>query len=103
MINKMQLAEIAERLINLADKAPDSLNRFVKISHEDFNALISAAQTIYKIESGQLVELVHAYRIDLDHDEMCSNCGSLEVPYGLQYCPNCGAKMDGERKDGAEK
>lgn len=35
---------------------------------------------------------------------MCSHCGKTtahkyKVIYG-KYCPNCGAKMDGERKNG---
>lgn len=37
---------------------------------------------------------------------MCSHCGKTtahkyKVMYG-KYCPNCGAKMDGERKDGGD-
>lgn len=35
----------------------------------------------------------------------CSNCGKeyyAQVINHFGYCPNCGAKMDGERKDGAD-
>ena len=31
---------------------------------------------------------------------VCSECGTGYVKYfDMNYCPNCGAKMDGERKD----
>ncbi len=35
----------------------------------------------------------------------CSNCGKEYYAQAINhfgYCPNCGAKMDGERKDGAD-
>ena len=52
------------------------------------------------------------YGIDEDYGYRCSACGVWASEYGvdgdifgepptpiLHYCPNCGAKMDGERKD----
>lgn len=36
----------------------------------------------------------------------CSNCGDFYktvLPNGYKYCHNCGAKMDGERKESDEK
>ena len=32
----------------------------------------------------------------------CSECGEI-VSVRNNYCPNCGAKMDGERKDGGNE
>lgn len=34
----------------------------------------------------------------------CSECKSIfnSSVWGTNYCPNCGAKMDGEQKEGAE-
>ena len=53
------------------------------------------------------VEVVHSkWAKDGDGDEYCENCSRYmpirEVtgdPSAHNYCPNCGAKMDGERKD----
>lgn len=32
----------------------------------------------------------------------CSVCGGISFNNEYIYCPNCGAKMDGERKDGGD-
>ena len=57
------------------------------------------------------VEVVHGrwkpyHEADIGYDEYgvrCSKCGleveDHEVKFIMHYCPNCGAKMDGERKD----
>ena len=49
------------------------------------------------------VEVVHAYwKGDEPGDWHCSHCGEYAADGGYEqtnYCPNCGAKMDGERKD----
>ena len=38
--------------------------------------------------------IVHEGRED-DYWEQCSVCGSKEANKDANYCPNCGAKMDG--------
>lgn len=37
-----------------------------------------------------------------NYEEQCTRCRNFSKEYGKPYCPNCGAKMDGERKDGAD-
>lgn len=59
-------------------------------------------------ETVDAVEVVHAYWIKHEYAEEengllvpnyeCSACHSWERDEGY-YCPNCGAKMGGERKD----
>jgi len=52
-------------------------------------------------------EWINAYP-DIEPNPMfmygiCSQCGfEQSISDKLNYCPNCGAKMDGERKDGAD-
>ena len=37
----------------------------------------------------------------VDQEYQCSICGTpTEEDYRTRYCPNCGAKMDGERREG---
>ena len=52
------------------------------------------------------VEVVHGRWIEFgSHDsvEKCSECGTVfhyPTVYKFNYCPNCGAKMDGGNEDG---
>lgn len=72
------------------------------ISSEEVEEAIKDAPTV------DAVEVVHGRWKPVDHDgswrvDMCSVCHrrmhyvDYDQPY--QYCPNCGAKMDGERKE----
>ncbi len=49
------------------------------------------------------VEVVHARWVDVREycgDYMCSNCKELSRTKTYNYCPDCGAKMDGGNEDG---
>ena len=62
-----------------------------------------------KIETGKLCEVRHGeweHEDEYDDEYLCSNCGKLAPlsigqihEYTTKYCPNCGAKMDGERSE----
>lgn len=50
-------------------------------------------------KSVDAVEVVHGRWIDAREycgDYMCSNCDALYGTNKFKYCPNCGAKMDGD-------
>ena len=34
-----------------------------------------------------------------EYEEQCSNCKKYSREYARPYCPNCGAKMDGGKKE----
>lgn len=96
MTNKMQPAEIAERLKIIRNE--------MFFNHaEDYIAFDSAAEIVRNH-----VDIVHAEWIKQkcqgDYG-LCSkcNCRIPWIPKNFKYCPRCGAKMDGERKDGVEK
>jgi reverse gyrase len=105
MTNKMRPVEVAERL--------DKQALYPTIWHDgDEEALELAAEIVRKVDKGELVEVVHAEWIHTSepnedcmggyHDVIqCSDCHE-DYDFEYDYCPNCGAKMDGERKDGEE-
>lgn len=48
-----------------------------------------------KDEMGETRRISVDERYEID-DPYCSECGKLNESVWLNYCPNCGAKMDGE-------
>ena len=61
--------------------------------------IICGLKTNYKQSTADVVEASHGYWIDgkCGHYKICSECNQIADFY-FDYCPNCGAKMDG--KDG---
>lgn len=56
------------------------------------------------IPAADVATVVHGRKIedgDIGCFCLCSLCGEC-LPYGANYCPNCGAKMDGGDGDAAE-
>lgn len=35
-----------------------------------------------------------------NYEEQCTHCRNFSTEYSKPYCPNCGAKMSGGKKDG---
>ena len=71
--------------------------------------LLTAQKQIRKIPAADVVEVRHGEWIEHiepdwleDYVEVfynCSECGSSHWSIAPPYCPNCGAKMDGIRKE----
>ena len=66
----------------------------------------SAIDIIEQAPTVDAVEVVHGRWVDTDYKPdiycKCSVCGRRVYAYddGYNYCPNCGAKMDGGNEDG---
>jgi hypothetical protein len=80
------------------------VHSYDKTVHDIFNAI---HRRIWKCATVDAVEVVHGEWEKQQGIYSCSICGKA-CPYDVQadvivywpcnYCPNCGAKMDGERR-----
>jgi hypothetical protein len=65
------------------------------------NAMLASTADVVEVRHGEWEEIKCGYEI-FDYYFKCSNCGNTTPPKAFpiapDYCPNCGAKMDGERK-----
>ena len=98
MANEQRLIDaddLQRKLLGLADLYNVDYLFFDVVNDEIDNAPIVDA-----------VEVVHGrwikYKLGWDDFALrfkCSACDHRIYERGYNYCPNCGAKMDGERKD----
>ena len=65
--------------------------------------IVAAKRSVKDAPTVDAVEVVHARWVKNGwNDYSCSACNCQLIGHGASgwnYCPNCGAKMDGERKD----
>jgi hypothetical protein len=95
------MAEYIER-----EAAQEVLKRFCEGMRQDIprypNAIRLASKDIDEIPAADVVEVVHGRWIKhLDFWRKCSECGASwheqwVLSKALNYCPNCGARMDGD-------
>lgn len=73
--------------------------------------LEKAAKRVSAIPAADVAPVVHGRWSDAGFGELpkhapygwaCSVCGGISFNNEYIYCPNCGAKMDDERKDGGD-
>ena len=76
-------------------------------TEEAIRMAISALETIDHITAAEVASVTHGWWILKIHDEdddggyplyHCSSCDHPRPHKRDNYCPNCGAKMDGERE-----
>lgn len=93
---KMDEVEELNRYIH-ADKMADELSKVLWCNQEDKK---QAVRMVKEFPTADVVEVRHGRWIDDETAYICSVCfhGS---PSGAKwnYCPNCGAKMDGEQNE----
>lgn len=103
MANEKRLID-SDALISVIDGLKSELPGW-----EDYNAGIDSA--VYKVENAptaDAVEVVHGRWVEIARDgtpftvDRCSACGKNYFGFpthAMNYCPNCGAKMDGDGYD----
>ena len=74
-----------------------------EVNREMYGRLSDIADYVKSIPAADSAKVVHGKWGELDYDfdrdeytRPCSNCGKRSVEYMKPYCPNCGARMDGE-------
>ena len=86
----------------------DAVDLVNKISNLDPKAKGGICVSLANLEKADVVPVVHAYWIPQKENYgfkevlmRCSVCGYLvsRLTGNANFCPNCGAKMDGERKE----
>lgn len=64
------------------------------------NMIYHARKLVEFQKTADVAEVVHGKWIDKGHDNIyeCSKCGDMWMGVGgYNYCPNCGARMDGAK------
>ena len=77
----------------------------IKAIKKDIMGGLNYESILNRLPSADVAEVKHAEDVGYEDSygwvSKCSLCGAEfhEPTHGANYCPNCGAKMDGERKE----
>ena len=97
MPNEMTPLEAAEKLEWIAKIA--ETDAYI-CTQDSVPFLKQTASLLRAIAAGKYKRVVHAHIVGRGWDLHCSNCGA-SADIGNDYCPDCGARMDG-KDDGHE-
>lgn len=78
---------------------PETTAGYGSVSWSDYKTGTSYDSVVLPIIEAEPVR--HGHWVETKYPLFtCSECGAIyqDTEYGYNYCPNCGAKMDGERK-----
>ena len=84
--------EIEYRTPMYTDEQNDYLEKGLRIARKD----------IKRFPAADVVEVVHSKWIKRNNERRCPVCGFFYLTNGMtvyNFCPMCGAKMDGDRND----
>lgn len=87
------------------DDALSEIERREALMVGDKRVSVDAMKSFIKNRpAADVAPVVHGRKIedgDIGCFWLCSLCGEC-LPYGANYCPNCGAKMDGGAENAAD-
>lgn len=105
-IRKAEAIEAVDFGITLASAINLETGEWSELFKRENDELREAIERIQKIESADVAPVVHGEWLPTNDDnkKRCNKCDTIVLiamyPTGnANYCPNCGAKMDGERKE----
>ena len=100
-IEREAVHELVQSLTKYAWASPDNTGHRVTVDADDVNFGVD------KIPAADVAPVVHGRWLQKKHkifgnayDYVCSECGCDYALAEYNYCPNCGAKMDGGVDDG---
>lgn len=83
-----------------ADKLSEMIEARGKMLVEGKEAFYYIANWLNKLPPADVAEVKYGEWVHGECVLHCSECGVETYPENITpYCPNCGARMDGERKD----
>ena len=92
-----------QAVIDALKQQADTMRTWASRYDEQRRGILTAVNIVEDIEPADVVQVVHARWENYSPITIkCSRCGHVIPDWRYsecKYCPNCGAKMDGERKE----
>ena len=102
MANEKRLIDANALFDFLKEQREKETGAYSKGRNNGINVAIGAIRNEQICPTVDAVEVVHEewgegrFNTRGDYEEQCTGCKMFSIAYGHEYCPNCGAKMDGD-------